>query len=179
VSAVFETHSTTADNERGVVSGWRPGRLSARGEAQAVELGRRRRGDDLAAVSSSDLHRAVRTVSIAFAGSGLPRMVDWRLRECNYGERSAAGEVGMRHSRPAHLDLPYRQGESWRNAVHRVGAFLHDLPTRWASTRVLLVGHVATRWALEHLINGVPLEQLAAEDFSWRPGWEYDLHDSP
>ena len=41
--------------------------------------------------------------------------------------------------------------------------------------RVLVIGHVATRWALDHRVNGRPLEDLAAEEFDWRPGWEYEL----
>lgn len=40
---------------------------------------------------------------------------------------------------------------------------------------VLVIGHVATRWGLDHLINGVPLEDLAARDFAWQQGWEYRL----
>jgi alpha-ribazole phosphatase/probable phosphoglycerate mutase len=41
----------------------------------------------------------------------------------------------------------------------------------------VLIGHVATRWALDHLLNGVPLERLAAEEFAWREGWEYLLDE--
>ncbi len=71
--------------------------------------------------------------------------------------------------------MPYAGGESWRQAVHRVGGSLEDLRIRWASARILLIGHIATRWALEHIVNGVPLEDLAAERFMWRAGWEYHL----
>ena len=53
--------------------------------------------------------------------------------------------------------------------------FLGDLPLRWDGQRVLVIGHVATRWGLDHAISGVPLEELAAADFGWRPGWEYRL----
>ncbi len=74
--------------------------------------------------------------------------------------------------------MPYPGGESWRQAVQRVGGSLEDLRIRWASARILLIGHIATRWALEHIINGVPLEDLAAERFMWRPGWEYHLSSS-
>jgi alpha-ribazole phosphatase/probable phosphoglycerate mutase len=42
---------------------------------------------------------------------------------------------------------------------------------------VLLIGHVATRWALDHLLNGVPLQRLATEEFGWREGWEYLLDE--
>jgi hypothetical protein len=40
---------------------------------------------------------------------------------------------------------------------------------------VLLIGHVATRWGLDHLICKIPLEDLVAADFAWQPGWEYLL----
>ena len=40
----------------------------------------------------------------------------------------------------------------------------------------MLIGHLATYRALEHLINGVALEDIVAADFTWRPeGWEYRL----
>ena len=46
---------------------------------------------------------------------------------------------------------------------------------RWDGQRVLVIGHVATRWGLDHHINGVTLEDLAGQDFAWREGWEYRL----
>jgi 2,3-bisphosphoglycerate-dependent phosphoglycerate mutase len=77
--------------------------------------------------------------------------------------------------RRAHLDDPYPGGESWRQAIARVGRFLTDLPLRWDGQRILVIGHVATRWGLDHYINGTALEDLAHEDFAWREGWEYRL----
>jgi hypothetical protein len=35
---------------------------------------------------------------------------------------------------------------------------LTDLPLRWNGCRVLVIGHVATSWGLDHSINGVRLE---------------------
>ena len=69
---MFETHAPTQDNERGIATGWLPGQLSSRGEQLALELGRRRRADGLAAVFSSDLHRAVQTVQLAFPDDRVP-----------------------------------------------------------------------------------------------------------
>jgi 2,3-bisphosphoglycerate-dependent phosphoglycerate mutase len=40
---------------------------------------------------------------------------------------------------------------------------------------VLVIGHVATRWGLDHVIDGVPLEDLMDQDFSWQEGWPYRL----
>jgi 2,3-bisphosphoglycerate-dependent phosphoglycerate mutase len=174
IQLVFETHSTTEDNEAGRATGWLPGRLSERGRAQARELGRRRAADGIAAVFCSDLARAAETARIAFGGS-VPVLHDWRLRECDYGSRNGMPAAEMHARRRDHLDVPYPDGESWRQAVTRVGQFLRDLPLRWDRRRVLVIGHVATRWGLDHFLSGVPLEDLAAAEFGWRPGWEYRL----
>jgi 2,3-bisphosphoglycerate-dependent phosphoglycerate mutase len=77
--------------------------------------------------------------------------------------------------RSEHLDVPYPDGESWRQATDRVGRFLADLPLRWEGRRIVVVGHSATRWGLDRFIDGAVLADLNAADFSWRPGWEYLL----
>ncbi|HEX8973175.1 histidine phosphatase family protein [Oryzihumus sp.] len=175
-TVVFETHATTEDNESGRSTGWLPGRLSAAGRQQAVLLGERRRDDGLAAVFTSDLARAVQTVSTAFAEvDDLPVLHDWRLRECDYGTWNGAPSTLVQGTRVAHLDVPYPGGESWRQAVGRVIGALRDIATGWAGQRVLVVGHVATRWALDHGAAGTALETLTREDFAWRPGWDYDV----
>ena len=179
IEIVFETHSLSEDNTRGVATGWLPGRLSDQGRSSAHELGIRRRTDNIAAVFVSDLRRAVETVEIAFEGASIPILLDWRLRECDYGELNGGAAGTVHGRRAAHLDGAYPGGESWREAVERVGRFLPDLPTRWHDQRVLVVGHVATRFAFEHFLNGVPLEQLLAEEFEWREGWEYRLDVMP
>jgi alpha-ribazole phosphatase/probable phosphoglycerate mutase len=170
---VYETHSISEDNERGVATGWRDGRLSARGRELARQLGERRRDDGLVAVFTSDLGRAVETAMIAFESAAIPILHDWRLRECDYGENTGMPVAVLHAGRVAHLDTTYPGGESWRQAVARVGRFLADLDVRWRDARVLTIGHVATRFAFEHLLNGVPLEDLVAADFVWQEGWEY------
>jgi len=170
---VFETHSVTEDNERGIATGWLPGRLSERGRALATALGHRHRNDRIAAVFTSDLRRAVQTAELAVEGTDLPVLHDWRLRECDYGSLNGTSAAALRAGRPSHLDQPYPGGESWRQAVERVRGFLADLPTRWDGDRVLVIGHTATKWALDHVIDGVALEALLAADFAWQEGWEY------
>jgi broad specificity phosphatase PhoE len=176
VSIVFETHATTVDNESGHATGWLPGELSARGRLEAAALGRRRQHDSLAAVFTSDLARAAETARLAF-GDRLPVLADWRLRECDYGQWNGAERGPVIGGRAAHLDEPYPDGESWRQAVDRVGRFLSDLPTRWSGRRVLVIGHVATRYGLEVALSGARLVDLLAEDFVWQEGWEFQLDD--
>jgi 2,3-bisphosphoglycerate-dependent phosphoglycerate mutase len=173
IQIVFETHSTTEDNENGIATGWLPGRLSELGREQAADLGKRRRDDGIAAVLSSDLTRSVETARIAFAGSAIPVFLDWRLRECDYGCLTGSAAAELRAHRAEHVDTSYPGGESWRQAVARIASFVSDLPLRWSGQRVLVIGHVATRYGLEHLLLGTPLEGLVIRDFGWRPGWEY------
>jgi 2,3-bisphosphoglycerate-dependent phosphoglycerate mutase len=77
--------------------------------------------------------------------------------------------------RDRRVDEPFPGGESWREAVARVKGFLDELGGAHAGERVLVIGHVATRWALDHYVNRVPLQDLVRAPFSWQPGWEYEL----
>jgi broad specificity phosphatase PhoE len=173
IEIVFETHSVTEDNERGIATGWHHGRLSETGRLLARELGERRRTDGIDVAFTSDLRRAVETAEIAFGDTRIPILHDWRLRECDYGERNGAKRDELDRARREHLDRPYPAGESWRQAARRVQPFLDDLRLRWSSCRVLVIGHRATRCGLEHYLNGVPLEDLVEAEFAWQPGWEF------
>jgi 2,3-bisphosphoglycerate-dependent phosphoglycerate mutase len=69
-------------------------------------------------VFSSDLARAVDTVDIAFAGYVVPVLLDWRLRECDYGELGhVATQLGLDHhlrgivlEEALSADFPWRPG---------------------------------------------------------------------
>ena len=114
---------------------------------------------------SSDLRRARETAEVAFAHCPIPILLDWCLRECDYGEpNGSAAEVHVRDRR-RYVDHPYPGGESWRQATARVARFLEDLPIRWGGSRVLVIGHVATRWALDHfLFAGPPGDVLDVDE---------------
>jgi hypothetical protein len=58
---------------------------------------------------------------------------------------------------------------SWDDAGPATGSPQCSVP------RILVIGHVATRWGLDHVIDGMPLEDLAGQPFGWQPGWEYRL----
>ena len=154
VEIVFETHSTSVDNERGLATGWLQGELSERGRQQARELGERRCEDGVSAVFTSDLARAVETAAMAFGDSGIPIFKDWRLRECNYGDLNAMPSAQLEAERSRRIDDPYPGGESYRDVVNRMRAFLDDLSPEFDGGRVVVVGHSATRWALDHLLSG-------------------------
>jgi len=173
LEVVFETHSVSTDNERGIATGWLPGELSEDGRRLAARLGERRRDEGFASVFTSDLRRAVETAEIAFGESGIPIHQDARLRECDYGMLNGRAVERVSALRRQCIDQPFPGGESYRDAVERMRDFLDDVGPRFAGARVLVIGHSATRWALEHLLNGVPLEALVDAPFEWQEGWEY------
>jgi 2,3-bisphosphoglycerate-dependent phosphoglycerate mutase len=179
IEIVFETHALSEDNERGIATGWLPGRLSARGRANAAEMGRRRRDDGIVAVFTSDLRRAAQTAEIAFGDTEIPILFDWRLRECDFGARNGSPAVEVRGDRVDFCDRPYPGGESHGQAIARVAGLLADLPTRWTGRRVMLIGHLATYRGLEHVVNGLTVQELVEAEFEWRAeGWEYRLGGS-
>jgi len=174
---LFETHSLTTDNERGRATGWLGGTLSARGRALAAELGARRAGQ-VDRVYASDLARAVDTAEIAFGATEVPIELDWRLREIDYGELNGASATAVERERVHRVDAPFPCGESYRQVVARVAAFLGDVRCA-ESERILVIGHTATRWALDQLLAGASLADVVARPFAWREGWEYEFERTP
>ena len=176
LTLVFETHATTVDNEAALASGWFDVALSTAGEQQARMLGARRRDDRLAVVFCSDLTRSFRTAEIAFGDRSLPIVRDARLRECDYGDLTRRPTSEIERRRLRHLVDPFPNGESYQQVVERVSGWLGDVRPQFDDCIVLIIGHRATFYALEHLLNGVPLREAVESPWIWQPGWTYDLH---
>jgi 2,3-bisphosphoglycerate-dependent phosphoglycerate mutase len=170
---VYETHSLSTHNEAGVATGWLPGELSPRGRELAAELGLRRRNDGVSAVFASDSRRAAETAEIAFGETSIPILLDWRLRECDYGDLTGRPAERVGAEVASHVHDPFPGGESYRDVVTRMARFLDDLFLRWDGRRVVVIGHAATRWSLQHLLDGEALEDVVGAPFEWQPGWEY------
>jgi len=103
----------------------------------------------------------------------MPIVPDPRLRECDHGTvtRRPLSEVEPR--RAAHLTVPFPEGESYEQVVQRVGPWLEDAAAAYGGRAVVVIGHRATFYALEHLVKGVPLHEAVAAPWQWQPGWEY------
>ena len=175
VDMVFETHSISLDNERGVATGWLPGELAPIGRQLAAEMGRRRCAEPVDAVFCSDLARAVETATIAFEGSGIPVYQDARLRECNYGALNGMPVAQLVAERSRRIDTPFPDGQSYRDVLEQTRDFLRDLAANWDGKHVVLVSHSANRWALDCLLNGARLEDLVDAPFNWQEGWRYTV----
>jgi broad specificity phosphatase PhoE len=126
-------------------------------------------------VFASDLARAVQTAQIAFADRGIPIHHDARLRECNYGTRNGMPVSQLVAERSRHIDRPWPAGQSYRQVVAQVGGFLRDLAADWDGRTVVVIGHSATKWALDRLLDGRTLDELVDAPFQWREGWRYLL----
>ncbi len=175
---IFVTHSTSLDNEHRLASGHADTPLSPLGRRQAAALGVRYRDTCLVAVVCSDLQRSYCT-EIAFAQREIPLIRDARLRECDYGEFTGHSTDLVERERPHRVTVPFPGGESYAQAAARVRNLLADMPERYSDQRVMLVGHRATQYALEHWLNDVPLEVAVVAPFVWQPGWTYRLVSVP
>ncbi len=175
IEIVYETHSTTLDNERGFATGWNQGELSETGREQARELGARHANRPIDVVYSSDLKRATKTAEIALGGLGIEIRHDARLRECNFGEWNGAPVEQVHADRRRFIDERHPNGESYRDVIDRMREFLDEL-ARDSSSSVVLISHRAPWYAMEHLLNGVALEQVVVSTFEWQPGWRYVLN---
>ena len=162
LSVVFATHSTTLDNERGVATGWLPGEWSRTrtftgGGAWSAPL----RTMTSRRCSVPTWRGPGETARIAFAGSSVPVLLDWRLPRVRL--RAAKRDAGRRAACGAEeLALePCRipAGRAGGKRVARVGSgSWRTCARRWDGRRVLVIGHAATRWGLHHRLNGTPLE---------------------
>lgn len=179
VTIVFETHATTFDNENGVASGHYDAELSPVGISQAKQLGQRYRNVHLDTVFCSDLQRSCRTAEIAFAGRRLPLVVDSRLRECDYGDLAQCSKAEVAKRFAEHIHKPFPNGESIAQTSERMKRFLQDLLTDHDDQKVIVIGHRATQYGLEHWIKGLSFEEVTAAPWQWRPGWTYQLEALP
>ena len=169
---VFETHSTSFDNEAGAASGHSDVDLSPRGEREAAALGERRRADSIEIVYASDLRRSWRTAEIAFGTSGMKIVRDSRLRECDYGLLTGHPVAEIAALRERAVEEPFPGGESYTQVLARMGPWFEEIRAR-REQRLLVIGHRATHYALEHLLLGIPLADAVRKPFTWQPGWVY------
>lgn len=174
VTIIFESHSTTLDNESHLASGWNDVELSPLGIKQARQLGERRKSEYFDAIFCSDLQRSYKSAEIAF-GTKFPIIKDSRLRECNYGNftEHPTSEVGL--MKVDHIKIPFPSGESYEQALERMKSFLKDLIKNYDGKKVMVIGHRATQYGLENIINGKSLEEIISAPWAWQPGWEYTL----
>ncbi|MDX2776604.1 histidine phosphatase family protein [Streptomyces caniscabiei] len=175
----YFVHSITKDNEKGLATGWLPGELSHEGIKRARDVSQQIQDLQFDAVFSSDLRRAVHSAQLFF-GDRFPTFLDWRLRECNYGDLDGTSAADFKKNREAeYIDTSYPSGESYKDVELRLRSFLADAAQLFPNGHIAIVAHQAPQLALEVIANGKPWQQAVADDWrrtgNWQPGWQYEV----
>lgn len=172
ITVIFESHATTVDNENRVCSGHFDAKLSELGKKQAKELGERHADETFDAIFCSDLSRSYDTAEIAFAGK-YPVIQDARLRECDYGDFEHCSRDVMDGEQFNRISEPFPSGESYEQAYQRMSDFLADLRQNYAGQRVMIIGHGATRGALEHFLGALTIKDSILAARTWKPAIKF------
>ena len=162
------------DNEKHIASGWADIELSELGIKQSKEMGERYNNDYFDAIFCSDLRRSYKSAEIAF-GDKFPIIRDARLKECNYSDLTQHSSQEVDNEKPKRIHEAFPNGESYEQTSERMRSFLQDLLQNYDGKRVMIIGHRATQYGLEHLINKIPLEQVIPAPWKWQSEWEYKL----
>ena len=81
---IYFVHGTTYDNASQKCSGWKQVELNELGKEQAKNLGNVNSHIKFDVIFTSDLIRAIDSSNLAFPNQN--KIIDSRLRECNYGD---------------------------------------------------------------------------------------------
>ena len=174
VTIIFEAHSTSLDNETGLASGHNDVELSELGRKQSKELGERYVDQTFDAIYCSDLRRSYETAQLAF-GDKYPIIQDARLRECDYGELTQKPSAIVNPEKANRISTPFPNGESYEQCCARVEKFLKDIANEYDGKTIMIIGHRATQYGLEHAINHVSVYDAVTALWQWQPGWRYEV----
>jgi broad specificity phosphatase PhoE len=153
---IFETHSTTMDNEAGIASGWDDVSLSELCIQQAKNLGTRYAGQSFDGIFCSDLQRSHKTAELAF-GNTLPIIRDVRLRECDYGHLTRKSAEHIASEKMTRIHQPFPNGESYVQVAKRIKSFLDGAKADYDAGQIMVIGHRATQYGLEHWCLNKPI----------------------
>ena len=174
----FEAHAQTYHNAADLASGHYDVALTEQGREQARSVLRARHaGQHFDRAFTSDTQRAYETACLIFADRPIPILQDARLRECDYGDFEGRPRAEMEVARLSAIYTPFPRGESYLQVAERMRCFLAQLAVECDGQRVMLVGHGATLWMLEHWLRALPLAAVVGT-FSARP-WRFALAGLP
>jgi broad specificity phosphatase PhoE len=154
--------------------------LSAKGEAQAMALGRWFAAQDGPApdiILSSPYHRTRQTLAhlcAAWPESARPAVhFDERLRERERGVCDGLTVAGVKAQLPEQYALRqfigkfYHRapgGESWCDVVQRLRGVVENLLPQYAGKRVMIISHEVVIYCLRYIIENMDEDQILAID---------------
>lgn len=172
IEIIYFVHGTTYDNAESRCSGWKQVELNELGKEQASNLGKNT-NYKFDALFTSDLTRAVNSANIAWPE--YKKIIDKRLRECNYGEYDGKDKKLIVYEE--HIDRPFPQGESLKDVEKRMRSFLNHLKENYNGKTIGIVAHRAPQLALEVITKNISWNDAIKNDWrktkEWKPGWKY------
>lgn len=175
----YIVHSTSEDNEKGLVAGHYDSPLSALGKKQARELylSLRTNKINFGKIYSSPLKRAYDTARILFPYEEIT--LDNRLREIDYGNYTHFSKSEIDNTRHNYIQIPFPQGESYEDVKISMIKFLREV---FELPAITIVSHQAPQLALECLTKFISFQEAFAQDWrrkqnAWQPFWIYKIEN--
>lgn len=172
---IYFVHGTTTDNAEKLCSGWKQSMLNEVGKEQAKNLGKIIR-DKLMKFDifiTSDLQRAIDSSNIAFPEYN--KIIDNRLRECNYGDLDGKHKSLIVYEE--HIENKFPNGESLKDVENRMRELIKFLKENYSGKTIGILAHRAPQLALEVITKNITWEEAIKNDWreigDWQPGWEY------
>ena len=164
---ILVRHGETVLNVQGIAQGWNDSALSPRGEEQVARLAARLAKENVDAIISSPLGRALSTANVIASAVGLEVTTLDELREMNYGGWEGRSFLDVRRDDPetyerwiADGDCRCPGGESHNDVRRR---FANALEKIQAARPVLVTHATAIRIAVTVLLE---LPVLASRHFA-------------
>jgi broad specificity phosphatase PhoE len=135
------------------------------GREQAQALGELVAAENVEAVYSSPLKRALETALIVAARSGLEVVEDEDLREVDTGSWSGLSRAEVQERFPEGFDrwtsggAGWEDGESYEEMAERVLAAVNRIAAAHPGGRVLIVSHGGPIRAIQGAANGMDIEE--------------------
>jgi broad specificity phosphatase PhoE len=165
-------HGETLTNRQGVFCGHSETELTDRGRLQAQALANRLAHEEIAAVYTSGLGRAVETARIATASREIPFYTEAGLREIHYGEWELQKERSVAHRYPGQHKLMRAEDPAWQPpggettgmVRERTFAAIRRIARAHRHHTVLVVSHgTAVQCLLAELLGMAPTHTFRIE----------------
>ncbi len=176
----YIVHSTSKDNEIGLVSGKYNISLSPKGIQQANDLQiylHKNASNKWGMIFSSTLARSFHTAEIVFSEKQYTIVQDERLCEIDYGNYTHEDKKKIDLIRSKYVEIAFPEGESYLDVETRIRDFLEQ---HKQEEMITIISHQAPQLVLEVICNHQTWQSVFKSDWRicnpkiWQPYWKYD-----
>jgi len=158
---ILTRHGETEENQKGILQGWRPGHLTAKGKKQAKLLAKRLQQIHIDVIYTSDLRRCVETAQeIARHHKDVRFLKEKILRERKLGEfeGKALGQADWEALPGDVYTNKPKGGESFVEVRKRLERFYKKLLQQYKDETIVVVTHGGSLLLLQGLIYNKDLK---------------------